>query len=245
MLIQQFFRFWLSSIPAVLGLMGSLCLAAQSDTRLPDAARDQDRQTLQALLATGDIDPDSLGQFETPALHWTVRVDDLDTTRLLLESGADPDITGPYGVSALGLAIANGSVDMVSLLLAAGADANRAEFSGESMLMSAAAIGVQEIVLELVAFGAVVDAKDPNYNQTALMFAARAGHTNIVDFFLQQGANPNASTSIGETPRWVGANSVPGFGFGVGIIRGGVPADRGRREPVPGGMSPLLYAAPA
>jgi ankyrin repeat protein len=36
---------------------------------------------------------------------------------------------------------------------------------------------------------------------------------------------------------------VPGFGFGVGILRGGVPADRGRREPTPGGMTALHYAA--
>jgi ankyrin repeat protein len=36
---------------------------------------------------------------------------------------------------------------------------------------------------------------------------------------------------------------VPGYGFGVGILRGGVPADRGRREPTPGGLTPLHYAA--
>jgi ankyrin repeat protein len=36
---------------------------------------------------------------------------------------------------------------------------------------------------------------------------------------------------------------VPGFGYGVGIIRGGVPADRGRREPTPGGLTPLHFAA--
>jgi ankyrin repeat protein len=38
-------------------------------------------------------------------------------------------------------------------------------------------------------------------------------------------------------------NSRPGFSFGVGIIRGGLPADRGMRPFQPGGMTPLLYAA--
>ena len=35
---------------------------------------------------------------------------------------------------------------------------------------------------------------------------------------------------------------MPGFGHGVGIVRGGLP-DRGLRPFIPGAMSPLLYAA--
>ena len=37
-------------------------------------------------------------------------------------------------------------------------------------------------------------------------------------------------------------NSVPGFGHGIGIIRGGLP-DRGFRYLIPGSLTPLLYAA--
>jgi ankyrin repeat protein len=48
---------------------------------------------------------------------------------------------------------------------------------------------------------------------------------------------------VGAAPPFIPPNSVAGFGFGVGILRGGVPADRGRREPAPGGMTPLHYAA--
>jgi hypothetical protein len=35
---------------------------------------------------------------------------------------------------------------------------------------------------------------------------------------------------------------VPGFGHGIGIVRGGLP-DRGSRFLIPGAMTPLLYAA--
>src|SRR5690606_25858891 len=76
-----------------------------------------------------------------------------------------------------------------------------------------------------------------------LMFAAREGHADIAALLLEHGADPNASTAVGEAPDWVRPNSQRGFGFGVGIIRGGTPADRGRREPQPGGMTPLHYAA--
>ena len=43
-------------------------------------------------------------------------------------------------------------------------------------------------------------------------------------------------------PAWILPNSVPGFGHGVGIVRGGLPA-RGLRNPIPGALFPLLYAA--
>ena len=44
-------------------------------------------------------------------------------------------------------------------------------------------------------------------------------------------------------PAWILPNSRKGFGYGVGIIRGGWPADRGMRPFRRGGMTPLLYAA--
>lgn len=243
MLIHKIFRLSLTLLLLFTTVFGQICSAAQDDIRLPQAAMDQDWQTVQSLLTTSEVDPNRRGQFETAALHWAVRFNEIETTRLLLKAGANPDLKTTNGSTALSLAVANENTVMLDLLLAAGANPNTTEFSGESILMSAAASGVLKNVKALINSGATLDAPEPNYGQTALMFAARAGHTNVVDFLLLEGANPNTSTSIGQTPRWVGANSVPGFGFGVGIIRGGVPADRGRRDPIPGGMTPLLYAA--
>jgi ankyrin repeat protein len=212
------------------------------DQRLPDAAMKRDLATVHALLSDG-ADPNVKGRFATPALHWLVRVDEVAAVKELLDKGADPNAVTDENLSALSLAIANGSTAMVELLLKAGADANTREPSGETMLMSAAAVGVPGIVSALLDKGAEVDALDRDYGQTALMVAAREGHAEAVQLLLKAGANPNRATNIGATPAFIGPNSVPGFGFGVGIIRGGVPKDRGRREPTPGGMTPLLYAA--
>ena len=52
----------------------------------------------------------------------------------------------------------------------------------------------------------------------------------------------NAQTRTGQTPGWILPNSVPGFGHGIGIVRGGLP-ERGSRYFIPGGLTPLLYAA--
>jgi ankyrin repeat protein len=182
-------------------------------------------------------------QFGTPPLHWRVDADDLDGARRLLKAGADANALTERGVSPLSLAIANGNAAMVELLLKGGAKAGQLEPTGESMLMRAAEVGVLPVVQLLLKAGAAAEVRESIFDQTALMFAARAGHADIVATLLAAGANPNVATKLGAEPRFIAPNSVPGFGFGVGILRGGVPAGRGRREPWAGGMTPLHYAA--
>jgi ankyrin repeat protein len=228
--------------PLMLSFAAPTVQAADADLRLPNAAMNRDVATVRALLADG-ADPNMMGAYDTPALHWLVRVDDVDTTKLLLEAGADANGLTGLGISALSLAIENGSAAMTKLLLDHGADANGKLVSGESVLMSAAAVGVPEVVAALLAKGAEVNFRDPEYDQSALMVASREGHAPIVRQLLDRGADVNAATKVLPAPNFIKPNSQPGFGFGVGILRGGVPKDRGRREPQPGGMTPLLYAA--
>jgi ankyrin repeat protein len=224
----------LTSLPALASSAGKAALA--------DAAMSGDVQMMKTLLK-GGADPDARGQFGTPALHWRVDADDLAGAKLLLDAGANADGTTERDITALSLAIANGNAAMVDLLLKAGADPNRLEPTGETPLMMAAQVGVPQIVASLLKRGAPVDAREASFGQTALMYAARAGQAKIVAILLAAGAEPNVATRVGSAPAFVAPNSVPGFGFGVGILRGGVPADRGRREPTPGGMTPLHYAA--
>jgi uncharacterized protein len=223
-------------------LMSAAANAGAERGTVADAAMNGDTAAVRALLKEG-ADPNARGAFGTPALHWRVRVDDLEGARLLLKAGADPNGLTERGITPLNLAVDNGNADMVKLLLGAGADAKQVEPTGETLLMIASQVGVVSIVEQLLSRGAQVDARDPVFGQTALMYAARAGHADIVGSLLAHGANPNVATKVGPTPSFIAPNSVPGFGFGVGILRGGVPADRGRREPTPGGMTPLLYAA--
>ncbi len=237
------FRALLMSGQLLVGMSATSTLfAAEQDLRLPNAAMNRDFATVRALLAEG-VDPDTKGDFDTPALHWLVRINDLDTVKLLLDAGADPNGTTGLGISPLSLAISNGSTDMVQLLLENGADPNAAEPNEQTLLMSAAIVGEPGVVRALVYKGAEVNAVEPNFGETPLMLAAREGHSDVVGILLEAGAEPNTATFTGETPAWIAPNSQRGFGFGIGIIRGGTPKDRGRREPTPGGMTPLHFAA--
>ena len=106
--------------------------------------------------------------------------------------------------------------------------------------MTASKVGNLESVRVLLDRGAKVDAADPAYHQTSLMIAVRENHPAVVHLLVQRGANVNAQTRTGETR--LDLPIVPGFGHGIGIVRGGLP-DRGSRYFIPGGLSPLLYAA--
>jgi ankyrin repeat protein len=215
--------------------------AVQSDTRIADAAMKRDTAAVRALVDQ-KVDVNVPGRDGTPALHWMVRVDDLDSAQLLLRAGADAKRATRTGVTPLYLACSNGNAAMIRLLLDAGADPNAADPTGETPLMTASKIGDLASVRLLLDRGAVVDTRDPEFQQTALMVAVRENHPDLVRLLIDRHADVNAKTRTGRTPPWILPNSVPGFGHGIGIVRGGLP-ERGSRYLVPGGLTPLLYAA--
>ncbi|PYS26035.1 MAG: hypothetical protein DMG11_21430 [Acidobacteria bacterium] len=226
---------------ALLLIVSLMAFSPETDVRLADAAMKKDAATVRTLLQQ-KVDVNAPGRDGTPALHWMIRVDDLETVRLLLRAGANAKFADRYGVTPLYLACFNGNAAMIQLLLDAGADANSADPTGETALMTAARVGDLASVKVLLDRGAIVDAKDPTFQQTALMVAVREGHAEVTRLLIDRGANVNAKTRTGETPGWVLPNSVPGFGHGIGIVRGGLP-DRGSRYTIPGALTPLLYAA--
>ncbi len=109
--------------------------------------------------------------------------------------------------------------------------------------MRAAEVGVLPIVQALLKHGAGVDEREQSYGQTALMFAARAGHADVVAALLARGARPNVATDVGPTPasshRTRCRDSASAWAScGVVCRRTAVAA-----SPWPAGMTPLLYAA--
>jgi ankyrin repeat protein len=148
-----------------------------------------------------------------------------------------------YGVTPLYLAAENGSAGMVGALLEAGADPNTAAPTGQTALMTAVRNGNVDAIALLLDRGAVLDARDPEFEQTALMMAVRDGYPDAVALLIGRGADVNAHTRVGPTPAFVPPCKRTGcFSEGAGINRGGIP-DRGWRPPARGGLTPLLYAA--
>src|SRR5215510_6915558 len=106
-------------IPFLLATVIALAAPAGNDVRLADAAMRRDAAAVRSLLQQ-KVDVNAPGKDGTPALHWVVRVDDIDTAELLIKAGADVKLADRYGVTPLFLACTNGNARMISLLIAAG-----------------------------------------------------------------------------------------------------------------------------
>jgi ankyrin repeat protein len=209
------------------------------DPKIADVAAEGDSHTVREMLRR-HVDSNVPGRDGTPALHWIVRLRDLDTAKQLLRAGADANGANRYGVRPLHIAIAEEDLAMVQVLLQAHADPALTDAAGETPLMMAAKSGQCDIVKLLLDKKAQVDTRDPEIQQTALMFAARGGHTQAAQVLIAHGANVNAQTRAGKVPAFRTPASNTGS-RGVGIIRGGWP-ERGARDPVPGAKTGLLYA---
>jgi ankyrin repeat protein len=146
--------------------------AAQTDTRLVDAARQKDVATAKALIDQG-VDVTVADGDGSTALHWAASYGDLDLTQRLLKAGANVKAATRIGAATpLLMAARNGNDAVIRALLQAGGNAKDANGNGTTALMFAAASGNAASVSLLLDSGANVNATDVTNGQTALMFAA-------------------------------------------------------------------------
>jgi ankyrin repeat protein len=132
----------------------------------------------------------------------------------LLRAGADPNVRGTRGQTALMWAVSQKHTDVVKVLLAHHADIkirsdvwnevmavpphgylpyNKAiPHGGETALMFAARVGDLDSAKLLVAAGAGVNDTDA-WGVSATVLAAHSGFRELVEFFLDKGADPNAA----------------------------------------------------
>jgi cytochrome c len=130
----------------------------------------------------GVNDIDQLGK--ATALYYSVTAGHLEATRLLLSRGADANHSSNWGVPILNAAF-KGYSEILQLLLIKGADPN-STFRTEAALHLAAEKGCLECVKILVEAGADVNALN-RYREPPIHYAARKGHSAVVDYFLANG----------------------------------------------------------
>jgi uncharacterized protein len=196
---------------------------AKRDTRLIDALKAGDTAAaltlLQKRLDVNVAEPDG-----TTALHWAVRLDDLNLVNRLIRAGANVKASNRYGVTPIQLACLNGSASAVGRLLEGGESANATGPYGETALMVCARAGKPDAAKVLIAHGAMVDAVESWRGQTALMWAAAQGHPDMMKVLIEAGADVNARSAL---QKWERQRTLE-------------PRDKWLPE---GGLTPLLFAA--
>lgn len=158
-------------------------------------------------------------EYRKSALHLAAETDQVETAQLLIDSGADIEALTAWGATPLEWAAVMGSSRVADLLLARGA-------SGLTLIV-AAGLGKLETVKSIIASGADLSAHrrrgapetpddhwpvDSAHIQgdvlsDALFAAARNGHTEVVEYLLDEGAQVDAKGVFGGTGlHWAAIN---------------------------------------
>ena len=187
---------WLAA--ALLLSTAAAAAAADPDLRLVQAAADQDRQAVRALIAKG-VDVNAARADGATALLWAAHWNDLEMVNLLLQARVNVNAADDHGVTALARACENASPALVSRLLEAGANPNLAQESGLTPLMIAARTGNVPVARALIARGADVNATTDEASASALMWAVANGHSDFVRLLIEARADVRHSTTKGFT----------------------------------------------
>ena len=181
-------------------------IPAGSNARLADAAKNQDKNAVRALLSQG-TDVNAAQADGATALAWASYWDDVETAELLIRSGGNVNLANELGVTPLLLACTNRSVRMVETLLKAGANPNTADSNGQTPLMTCARTGSLDAVKLLLNHYTDVNSREAGHGQTALMWAAAEKNPGVVQALVERGADVNAKTESGSTPLMFAAQS--------------------------------------
>jgi uncharacterized protein len=186
------------SLLMVSGFAGLSHAADTGDSRLVEAAKNQDQKAVRELL-NQKVDVNARANDGSTALLWLAHWNDLDTADLLLGAGADANAANDFKMTPLAEACTNGNSAFVRSLLKSGANPNTPTATGEAPLMTCARSGSVDAVVRLIEFGAAVNAKEPTQNQTALMWAASEHHPETVQALIEAHADLKAHTKQGFT----------------------------------------------
>ena len=190
---------------------------------LVDAARNDDHAAAVALLAER-ADPNQAESDGTTPLHWAVHHDDAELVKRLLAAGANVAAANDYGATPMSEAAVMANVEVLEALLDAGADVDSPNEDGQTALMVVARGGNAAAAELLLERGADVDAREQRKGQTALMWAVAQSHPEMVKLLIARGAQVDARSTVNEWERRV-------------------TAEPRQKNLMPGGFTPLLYAA--
>jgi ankyrin repeat protein len=171
-----------------------LVAATPPGAPVADAAMKGDLALVRKLLAQGERVSAPQGDGMT-ALHWAADRGDSVMAATLIRARADVRaVTRIGGYTPLHIASRSGHETVVVALLKAGSDANALSEAGASALHFAAGSGNVAAVTALLDRGANVNAREPQWGQTPLIFAAAYDRAEVIRVLLARGADAGVHT---------------------------------------------------
>jgi ankyrin repeat protein len=122
---------------------------------------------------------------------------DISQAKAWLDAGLPPDFMGSRIGSGLMIGAWEGNVDLMRLFISRGADINRVNGIGENALILAAWRGHLDAVKWLIERGARINPRQRQWSP--LHYAVFAGHREVADHLIAEGADINALSTNGSS----------------------------------------------
>lgn len=126
-----------------------------------------------------------------------LEVGDIKQAEAWLDAGLPPDFMGSRIGSGLMIGAWEGNIELMRLFISRGADINLINDAGEAPIILAAWRGNLAAVQWLLERGARLNA--PHRHWSALHYAVFAGHAEVADYLMAQGADINALSTNGSS----------------------------------------------
>jgi ankyrin repeat protein len=171
------------------------------EEQLIDAVKEGDINIVTRLINKGANVNYRKKEGQITPLDCAVVLGKLDIVKLLISNGADINSRTPNGYTALLIAAANWphDPDIIDTLIRHGADVNAKSFVERwtpLLYASNKALHNEPVIKMLVEAGAQIN--DHNvFGETPLMYAAAFGSEGLVDYLLNNGADPKATNEDG------------------------------------------------
>lgn len=173
-----------------------LLVTAAPPSPVADAAMKGDLAAVRALIVQGANVNAAHGDGMT-ALHWAAERGDSAMTAVLIRAKANVGATTRIGdYTPLHIATKSGKSPIVKALLGAGSDAQARTASGTTALHFAAAAGDTISINALLDRRVDANARENEWQQTPLIFAATNGRADAVRVLLRRGADASIHTKV-------------------------------------------------
>ena len=150
------------------------------------------------LLMSRGADPTKANWYGS-ALHCAAEAGQCECIRILLDSGMNIDLRDGFGRTPVQCAASNSRILAVQLLLDIGADPNVRDDEGLMLIHDAGQVGDERLMRQLLEDRRVDVSATTTEETTALHFAVRGGHADIVRMLLRAGAATEVRDNGGYT----------------------------------------------
>ena len=165
-----------------------------------NAVFENNLEKVKAILSDKNVDVNKhYGENMDTSLHFAVNNQNFEISRILLQNGAKVDAVNESSLTPLHIALKQDNTKIFSLLMIYGADVHRKNKGNKSYLHIAASYGHMNLCKILLESFKLNIASADNSGWTAIHCSAESGNIELLQYFVENGADVYSATNFGKS----------------------------------------------